>query len=37
MNWVMRESEYDPYKVISFPVCFETTSRNEMPQTNVAI
>ena len=27
----------DPYKVISFPVYFESTSRNEMKQVIVAI
>ena len=27
----------DPYKVISFPLYFESTSRNEMQQVTVAI
>ena len=40
MNCVMRELEYDPYMVIrirSFPNYFESISKNEMPQTTVAI
>ena len=37
VNWVMREWEYGPYKVIHFPVYFESTSRNEMPQESVTI
>ena len=40
MNYVMRESEHDPYMVIrirSFPTYFESMSKNEMLQLTVAI
>ena len=40
INYVMRDIKYDPCMVIrvrSFPVYFESFSRNEMPQESIAI